>query len=272
MRVSAAHGERDAGRWRSCARPGWRRRARRRPLAAGGAGADRRRRPDRRRRSRRWSRRAADPAEPRLGRRGRGLDPREGEHLLDLCAGPGIKTGQIAARMEDRGEVISVELDPGRAAEVAAQALPPRPAQRHRVRGRRYELGWRPASTGSCSTRPARTSAPSPRAPTRAGANRRRRSSAWSRSRSGRCAAPRELLRPGGTLVYATCTISRRENEDRVAALLPRRGRARSRRSTRGSRRPRPGPRLAARAALPAAAPRPRRTTGFFIARLKRDD
>ncbi len=30
----------------------------------------------------------------------------------------------------------------------------------------------------------------------------------------------REALRPGGTLVYSTCTISRRENEERVAALL----------------------------------------------------
>src|SRR5262249_62418467 len=50
------------------------------------------------------------------------LDPRPGEHVLDLCAGPGIKTGQIAARMGDRGEVISVELDPERAGEVASQA------------------------------------------------------------------------------------------------------------------------------------------------------
>jgi 16S rRNA (cytosine967-C5)-methyltransferase len=46
------------------------------------------------------------------------LDPRPGEHLLDLCAGPGIKTGQIAARMGDRGK-------------------PARPALRHRGRGRR---------------------------------------------------------------------------------------------------------------------------------------
>ena len=50
------------------------------------------------------------------------LDPLEGEHVLDLCAGPGIKMGQEPARMGDRGEVISVELDSGRAAEVAAQA------------------------------------------------------------------------------------------------------------------------------------------------------
>ena len=50
------------------------------------------------------------------------LDPLPGESVLDLCAGPGIKTGQIAARMEDRGEVICVERDPGRAEEVADQA------------------------------------------------------------------------------------------------------------------------------------------------------
>src|SRR4051795_215648 len=50
------------------------------------------------------------------------LDPRPGQQVLDLCAGPGIKTGQIAARMGDRGEVISVESDSERAAEVAAQA------------------------------------------------------------------------------------------------------------------------------------------------------
>ena len=92
-------------------------------LAAGGAGVDRHRR--------------AAPATPvpalvaagELTPQSRGsaavvevLDPQEGEHVLDLCAGPGIKTGQIAARMGDRGEVISVELDPDRAAEVAAQA------------------------------------------------------------------------------------------------------------------------------------------------------
>src|SRR5690348_2111295 len=50
------------------------------------------------------------------------LDPQEGEHVLDLCAGPGIKTGQIRERMCDRGEVISVEVDPKRAEETAEQA------------------------------------------------------------------------------------------------------------------------------------------------------
>ena len=77
----------------------------------------------------------------------------------------------------------------------------------------------------------------------------------------------------GGVLVYATCTISRRENEDRVAALLEV--------SSKGD-----GPRLSiddlgALAPGLASPHDPRclqirpdrdRTTGFFISRLRRDD
>jgi 16S rRNA (cytosine967-C5)-methyltransferase len=43
------------------------------------------------------------------------LDPRPGERVLDLCAAPGMKTTAIAARMRDRGEVVAVDRDPGRA-------------------------------------------------------------------------------------------------------------------------------------------------------------
>jgi 16S rRNA (cytosine967-C5)-methyltransferase len=43
------------------------------------------------------------------------LDPQPGERVLDLCAAPGIKTSAIAARMRDRGEIVAVERDPGRA-------------------------------------------------------------------------------------------------------------------------------------------------------------
>ena len=43
------------------------------------------------------------------------LDPQPGERVLDLCAGPGIKTGQIAARMGDRGRDRRGRARPGRA-------------------------------------------------------------------------------------------------------------------------------------------------------------
>ena len=86
-------------------------------------------------------------------------------------------------------------------------------------------------------------------------------------------AAAARSLRPGGTLVYSTCTISRAENEERVAALL----------AAAGSERV---PALAIDD-LGALAPelasghdsrclqlRPDRdrTTGFFVARLTRND
>ena len=188
------------------------------------------------------------------------LDPQQGEHVLDLCAGPGIKTGQIAARMGDRGEVISVELDPGGPAEVAGAGAAARAAQRHRDRGRRGGDGdGEPASTASSSTRPARTSAPSPRAPTPAGASRRRRSSGWPGCSGGRCAAPpgrcgraaSSSTRPARSPAARTRTRSRRCSRAAEAGEVAAAGR-------RGPRRPRARPGLAARLALPAAAPGPR--------------
>lgn len=201
------------------------------------------------------------------------LDPRPGEHVLDLCAGPGIKTGQIAARMGDRGETISVEPDAERAAETAAQAarlglrsvtvVEADAAEAPMAPGFDRVLVDVPCSDlGALASRPDARWRKSPRAIERlAGVQRRILRNAAA------------ALRPGGTLVYATCTISRRENEDQVAALLAA--------SDAGE-----APRLAVED-LGAAAPplaslhdsrclqlRPDRdrTTGFFICRLRRHD
>jgi 16S rRNA (cytosine967-C5)-methyltransferase len=202
------------------------------------------------------------------------LDPQPGEHLLDLCAGPGIKTGQIAARMGERGEVISIELDPARAAEIADQArrldlhgvtifetdataLEEMPAGFDRV------LLDAPCSDlGALASRPDARWRKSPKTIERV---------AGIQAKALRGAA--RVLRPGGTLVYASCTISRRENEDQVAALL----------SAAGSGAVPPlrlddlgalAPGLAAPAEPRCLQLRPDRdrTTGFFIARLVRDD
>jgi 16S rRNA (cytosine967-C5)-methyltransferase len=170
------------------------------------------------------------------------LDPQPGEHILDLCAGPGIKTGQIAARMGDRGEVISVESDPERAAEVAAQATRLGLRSVTVIEADATEAGMtgfdRVLLDAPCSDLGALASRPDAR---------------WRKSPATieRLVAIQdellrralEALRPGGTLVYSTCTISRRENEERLAAedsiqLRPDRD----------------------------------RTTGFFIGRTKRDD
>lgn len=171
------------------------------------------------------------------------LDPQPGEHILDLCAGPGIKTGQIAARMGDRGEVISVESDPERAAEVAAQATRLGLRSVTVIEADATEAGMAPGFDrvlldAPCSDLGALASRPDAR---------------WRKSpatidrlvgvQAELLQRGLEALRPGGTLVYSTCTISKRENEDAIDAeysvqLRPDRD----------------------------------RTTGFFIGRAKRDD
>lgn len=171
------------------------------------------------------------------------LDPQPGEHILDLCAGPGIKTGQIAARMGDRGEVISVESDPERAAEVAAQARRLGLRSVSVIEADATQPGMAPGFDrvlldAPCSDLGALASRPDAR---------------WRKSpatierlievQSRLLERAREALRPGGTLVYATCTVSSRENEKQASGeysvqLRPDRD----------------------------------RTTGFFICRSRRDD
>ncbi|MDX6603150.1 MAG: rRNA (cytosine967-C5)-methyltransferase [Solirubrobacterales bacterium] len=171
------------------------------------------------------------------------LDPQPGEHILDLCAGPGIKTGQIAARMGDRGEVISVESDPERAAEVAAQARRLGLRSVSVIEADATQPGMAPGFDrvlldAPCSDLGALASRPDAR---------------WRKSpatierlvevQSQLLERAREALRPGGTLVYATCTVSSRENEKQASGeysvqLRPDRD----------------------------------RTTGFFICRSRRDD
>jgi 16S rRNA (cytosine967-C5)-methyltransferase len=197
------------------------------------------------------------------------LDPQPGEHVLDLCAGPGIKTGQIAARMGDRGEVISLEQDPGRAAEVAAQAARLGLRSITVVEADAAAPGMAPgfdrvlvdppcSDLGVLASRPDARWRKSPRAIER-----------MAGLQAEILQRGLEALRPGGTLLYSTCTISRREGEEQVAALTAAEGSSISIDD------------LGALAPSLASPHDPRclqlrpdrdRTTGFFVCRLSKDD
>ncbi len=205
------------------------------------------------------------------------LGPRPGDRVLDLCAAPGGKTTHLAALMGDRGEVIAVERDPRRAEELR------RTAQRLHagcvgvvVADARQPL----ASEGvfdrvlvdpPCSglgTLQARADLR-----WRATPERMRELTGVQRAILTSGAA---VVRPGGVLVYSTCTISPAENERQIFDFLeshprfvlddlsdePRLGTpdATYRLGT---------PTMDGRAVL--TLPHRDRTAGFFIARLRRE-
>jgi 16S rRNA (cytosine967-C5)-methyltransferase len=148
------------------------------------------------------------------------LGPRPGERVLDLCAAPGAKTTHMAALMEDRGSVVAVERHPGRAqalgrtaARMGARSVEVRigdAAEPHEPGGYDRVLVDPPCSDlGTLAARPdARWRKP-------AGLPEELAHVQGALLRAGA-----DALRPGGTLVYSTCTISPAENEGVVEAFL----------------------------------------------------
>ena len=152
------------------------------------------------------------------------LDARPGERVLDLCAAPGGKSTQIAAALGDRGLLLSNDPEPARARALAGNlermgaanavvtcALPRKLADRwgdcfdavlvdapcsgegmfRRDPAARGE--WNPASPEGCARRQAEILDQAAR-----------------------------MLRPGGRLVYSTCTFNEYENEGSVLGFLRR--------------------------------------------------
>lgn len=150
------------------------------------------------------------------------LDPQPGERVLDLCAAPGGKTTQIASRMGATGSLVANDPNPHR-----VQAL-----------GRNVER-WGARNTSILAETPQRLAdhfgayfdrvlvdAPcSGEGTFRAHPGEIKK---WSPQLSQRLAANQDeilwfagkLLRPGGTLVYSTCTFNQLENEGTIQRFL----------------------------------------------------
>jgi 16S rRNA (cytosine967-C5)-methyltransferase len=150
------------------------------------------------------------------------LMPREGSTILDLCAAPGGKTTHLAELMRDTGSIIACDIDEGRLAtvrELAGRlglssiqtllinpahpetipagpfdaALVDVPCSNTGVLGRRPEVRWRlrPEDIGELAR-----------------LQRRLLNAAIDR------------VKPGGTIVYSTCSIEAEENGDLVRMVM----------------------------------------------------
>jgi 16S rRNA (cytosine967-C5)-methyltransferase len=140
--------------------------------------------------------------------------------VLDLCAAPGGKTTHLAALMQGKGEVLAIERDRRRAGELA------RTAQRLRAANVRVEVADAAACHGESAFDRVLVDPPCSGLGTlQARPDLRWRVSAGAivelaRLQRAILASAAKALRPGGVLVYSTCTISPTENEHVIANFL----------------------------------------------------
>lgn len=150
------------------------------------------------------------------------VDPQPGERVLDLCAAPGGKTTHLVAKMGDQGLLVANEIFRKRAL-VLAENLE----------------RWGTRSTVVTNESPAELEQQFPRffdrilvdAPC-SGEGMFRKEPAgigyWNPDYPAECAnrqrkilaSALKMLRPGGTLVYSTCTFAPEEDEQNAAWLL----------------------------------------------------
>ncbi len=150
------------------------------------------------------------------------LDPQPGEKILDLCAAPGGKTTHIAQKMEQQGLLVTNEIHPARAKilsqnierfgiknAIVTNETPDRLSRRFRDYFDRI-LVDAPCSGEGMFRKDEHARAE------------------WSLESVELCAKRQleilecasHMLRPGGRLVYSTCTFSPEENEGTVSRFI----------------------------------------------------
>lgn len=150
------------------------------------------------------------------------LDPKPGDWVLDLCAAPGGKSTQIGARLQGIGLLVANELVNSRAGILStniermgmANAIVTNEFP-ERLVDSFYESFDKILVDAPCSGEGMFRKDPGALAD-------------WSLERVDRCMGKQEkilesahrLLKPGGVLVYSTCTFSPEENEQIIEAFI----------------------------------------------------
>ena len=152
------------------------------------------------------------------------LDPQPGERVCDLCAAPGGKSTQIAGKMAGQGFLLCNEWSPKRA-KILSQNI-------ERL-GVANALVTNETVDNLARKLPGYFDRVLIDAPCSGEGMFRKEAAAitdWSEETVAMCArrqaeildAGAQLLRPGGRLVYSTCTFAPAENEEAIAAFLQR--------------------------------------------------
>ncbi|HEV8440093.1 MAG TPA: 16S rRNA (cytosine(967)-C(5))-methyltransferase RsmB [Methylomirabilota bacterium] len=153
------------------------------------------------------------------------VDPAPGELVADTCAAPGTKSTHLAELMQNRGKIVAMDSHAGRlkllgkaAARLGATIIEAHAGGVSALAPRHANRCDRVLVDAPCSN---------------LGVLRRNPDVKWRRSageltrlqekQRGILAAASSLARPGGRLVYATCSLEPEENEEVVLPFLARR-------------------------------------------------
>lgn len=150
-----------------------------------------------------------------------GVEP--GMEVLDLCAGAGGKSGALAALMNNQGRILAVDTSPGRLEGLAVNMdrLGVKIVRPLKADGASFEPGQTfdrvlvdaPCTgLGTLGRRPDIRWRIKPKDPAR-----------LAKVQLGLLSRAVELVKPGGAVLYVTCTMTEIENQSVVGALLAQR-------------------------------------------------
>ncbi len=149
------------------------------------------------------------------------LDPKPGERILDFCAAPGSKTTQMASLMNNQGEILAVEAIRPRFYKLKSvcELLGADNVSFKLTDARRFrseELFDKILVDAPCSSE-SRFKTDDPKS---VGYWSLRKIKEMAHKQKGLLLSASRFLKPGGVLVYSTCTFAPEENESVVDWVL----------------------------------------------------